>query len=92
MKYLPHNMPPKIMARPMMGVMDRHCGPWALDDPYGNASEYYHSDAVNALVEAATRAQKTLTYLGRVGMLDPQECEETAELFAAITAIKGEKK
>ena len=42
-------MPDEILARPMMGAQPQggivhRSGPWALDDPYGNAVRYVRAD------------------------------------------------
>jgi hypothetical protein len=37
-------MPPIIKARPMMGTVDATTGHWAMDDPYLNATNFYHAD------------------------------------------------
>lgn len=37
-------MPEVIKARPMMGAVGANSGPWAIDDPYHNATDFYRGD------------------------------------------------
>ena len=60
------DLPEKIMARPIMGAQPQSgsvthsLGPWAIDNPYGNATIYYRADIHEALQAENKRMREAL--------------------------------